>query len=65
MGTDNVISFDEVLKAEIRRELTDVMGARGLDPELEAILESWGNITMNDHQVLAALHKLKRPDVGT
>jgi hypothetical protein len=58
MGTGNANPFDEVLKAEIRRELADVMALRGCDLEVEAILEMWGD-AMNDHQVLAALHKLK------
>jgi hypothetical protein len=58
MGTGNANPFDEVLKAEIRRELAEVMALRGCDLEVEAILEMWGD-TMNNHQVLAALHKLK------
>lgn len=58
METENVPPFDEVLKAEIRRALADVMAVRGCDLALEAILESWGD-TMNDHQVLEALSKLK------
>jgi hypothetical protein len=59
MGTSKANPFEEVLKEEIRRELADVMALRGYDLELEAILECWGNNTINDHQVLAALHKLK------
>ena len=58
MGTSNTDPFDEVLKAEIRRELAEVMAIRGCDLEVETILECWGD-TMNDHQVLAALRKLK------
>lgn len=58
MGSSNTSPFDEILKDEIRRELADVMALRGCDVEVETILECWGD-TMNDHQVLAALHKLK------
>jgi hypothetical protein len=58
MGTGSANPFGEVLKAEIRGELADVMALRGCDLEVETILESWGD-TMNDHQVLAALQNLK------
>lgn len=64
MGTSNSPLFGEVLKDEIRRVLADVMALRGCDVEVETILECWGD-TMNDHQVLAALHKLKLNPSGT
>lgn len=42
MGPSKGTPFDEVLKAEVRRELADVMALRGCDLEMEAILEKWG-----------------------
>ena len=58
MSKYNIISLDGAIRAEIRRDLTDVMGLHGFDFEVDTILDSWEG-TIDDRQVLEALRIIK------
>ncbi|RWM99589.1 MAG: hypothetical protein EOR84_09020 [Mesorhizobium sp.] len=58
MSKDNIISLDGAIRAEIRRDLTDVMGLHGFDLEVDTILDSWEG-TIDDRQVREVLRIIK------
>ncbi|MER9629612.1 hypothetical protein [Mesorhizobium sp. M0296] len=59
MSETAVISLDEAVRCEIRRELAVARAKHGNSWEVQSIANSWGH-TMDDRETLAAIRLLNR-----